>query len=379
MGNSTKSLAEKNVWRAAAAVCLSLSFVVAGPRMGAQTPDRVELANETVPSQGVDAEAASRILPDAPGMQATADPQPGRNIGGTVTDRSGGVVSGALIMLSMAPGVPARTVTADASGFFSFAGVQPGTYTLTVTAPGFASWKSNQIVLHAGQSVYVPHIVLTLATANLSIDVTLTQYEVAQEQVKAQEKQRVLGIIPNFYVSYVWDAVPLTAGQKLSLAFREAIDPETFVGAAFGAGIAMWQKDYVGYGNGAQGFFTRTAALYGDSFTSSLIAGGLLPAILHQDPRYFYKGTGSKRSRALYALSRVLICRGDNGKWQPNYSNVVGNMMSASISNAYYPPADRGVRLTVVNTSIGFATGAVGNVFQEFFAKEISTGVKKNP
>lgn len=377
MGSYTRSLAEWISWRAVAAVCLGLSCAFAEARMCAQTVGRMVLAEATAPAGGTDAEAASVTLPDAPGMQAAANPQSGRNISGTVTDRNGAVVSGALVTLAIGTGAPARTLTSDANGFFSYTGVGPGSYTLTVTASGFANWQSGQIVLHEGESFYVPRIVLNLALAKTNIDVTFTQYELAQEQVKAQEKQRVLGIFPNFYVSYVWNAVPLTAGQKFRLAFREAIDPEAFVGAAFGAGLEMWQKDYVAYGNGSKGFFTRTAALYGDGFDSSMIAGGLMPSILHQDPRYFYKGKGRKRSRALYAISSIVICRGDNEKRQPNYSYVIGNLMSAGISNAYYPAANRGAQLTIVNTSIGLAADAVGNIFQEFFVKEISTGVKK--
>ena len=73
----------------------------------------------------------------------------------------------------------------------------------------------------------------------------------------------------------------------------------------------------------------------------TFIGSAILPSILHQDPRYFYKGTGSITSRALYAISTVVICRGDNGRWQPNYSNVAGNLISAGISNLYYPASNR--------------------------------------
>ncbi len=118
-------------------------------------------------------------------------------------------------------------------------------------------------------------------------------------------------------------------------------------------------------------------AFYGDGFTSAFLGGAILPSILHQDPRYFYKGKGSIRSRALYAMAAIAICKGDNGKWQPNYSNVLGNLASAGISNTYYPAGNRGGGLVVENWLIGTGSGAIGNLFQEFLVKKISRGVPK--
>jgi hypothetical protein len=209
------------------------------------------------------------------------------------------------------------------------------------------------------------------------VEVTLTQHDIAEDQMTAQEKQRVLGVIPNFWVSYVWNAAPLSSGQKFRLAFRDVIDPVSFLGAAFSAGLEQSENEFAGYGQGAKGYFTRMAALYGDGFTSAFLGGAILPSILHQDPRYFYKGKGSIRSRALYAMSAVVICKGDNGKWQPNYSNVLGNLGSAGISNAYYPAANRGGELVVENWLIGTGSGAIGNLFQEFLIRKISRGVPK--
>ncbi|MHB1744235.1 MAG: carboxypeptidase-like regulatory domain-containing protein, partial [Acidobacteriaceae bacterium] len=99
------------------------------------------------------------------------------------------------------------------------------------------------------------------------------------------------------------------------------------------------------------------------------------PSVLHQDPRYFYKGVGSIRSRALYALSTVFICRGDNGRWQPNYSNVLGTFAAGGISNAYYPANDRGFQLTMENSLIGLAAGGGTALLQEFLIRKFSRGV----
>ncbi len=332
----------------------------------------------TIAAIGNDAalRSAEDGLPDAPGVQVNGQ-KAGRSISGTATDANAAEIAGAEVVLSKVEDLQfERKLTTDAAGHFSFSDVGPGRYELTITAIGFATWVSKEFVVQAGESYEMPDVTLRVALTTTEVEVSFTRYDLAQEQLKAQEKQRVLGIFPNFYVSYVWNAVPLTAGQKFQLALREQGDPEAFAGAAFAAGLEMWLGDYRGYGEGAKGFFTRMGAAYGDGFNSSLIAGAILPSLLHQDPRYFYKGTGSKRSRTLYALSTVVICKGDNGRWQPNYSNVMGNFAAGGISNAYYPAGDKGATLTVVNTSIGLGVSAVGNIFQEFFIKKISTGVK---
>jgi hypothetical protein len=106
-----------------------------------------------------------------------------------------------------------------------------------------------------------------------------------------------------------------------------------------------------------------------------MLGGAIFPALLHQDPRYFYKGTGSIRSRALYAISTIAICKGDNGRWQPNYSNLLGTFGAAGISNLYYPSNDRGFQLTMDNSLLGLAGNAAGALFQEFLIRKISRGV----
>ncbi len=120
--------------------------------------------------------------------------------------------------------------------------------------------------------------------------------------------------------------------------------------------------------------------MYADDVIGSFIGGAVFPSILHQDPRYFYKGTGSIASRALYAISTVVICRGDNGRWQPNYSNVLGSLAAAGISNLYYPASNRkGAAVTLDNALINTAEGAVGGLLQEFVLKKISRGVQQVP
>ena len=358
---------------------VALLGMVGGPQAFGQPAESVAWGPSLVSAPAsIPAAGTGEALPDEPGLQS-ADERGGRSIGGTVTDANGALVTGARVVLSEGSSSDSgavRTLTTNGDGFFSFAGVGAGTYRVTITSPAFSTWISEPIVLREGQSFYISHITLRIATATTHVDVVLSQYDIAQEQVQLQEKQRVLGIFPNFYVSYVWNAAPLTSGQKFRLAFRNIIDPGSYVGTAFESGIEQWQNDYPDYGQGTKGYFTRFGASFGDGFDTTMIAGAILPSILHQDPRYFYKGTGSKRSRTFYAISTVFICKGDNGRWQPNYSNVLGDFAAGGISNAYYPPANRGVKLTIDNTLIGFAAGAVNSLFQEFLLKKISRGVQ---
>ena len=312
---------------------------------------------------------------DSPG-QIVADNRAKGNVAGSVLDANGAEVEGAVVKVENVDSKAQQTSTTDGSGAFQFAGIEPGRLKLTVTAQGFAMWVSSGVVLRPGEYLDLPEIDLKVAS-EMTVEVTLTQHDIAEEQMHAQEKQRVLGVIPNFWVSYVWNAAPLSSGQKFRLALRDTIDPVSFLSAAFSAGLEQSEDEFAGYGQGSKGYFLRLGALYGDGFTSAFLGGAILPSILHQDPRYFYKGTGSIRRRALYAISAVVICKGDNGKWEPNYSNVVGNLASAAISNTYYPAANRGGGLVVENWLIGTGSGAIGNLFQEFLIKKISRGVPK--
>lgn len=191
--------------------------------------------------------------------------------------------------------------------------------------------------------------------------------------MKAQEKQRVLAIMPNFYVSYVRDAVPLTSKQKFKLAWRTVIDPFTFVLNGAFAGAEQAENQFSGYGQGEAGYGKRFGAGYGDIVSQIFIGSAFLPSILKQDPRYFYKGTGTKRSRLLYAIANSVICRGDNGHWQANYSNIAGSLAAGGISNLYYPRSDRNrVGFVFETTAIGIGETAVLDVLQEFFIRRLT-------
>jgi len=188
------------------------------------------------------------------------------------------------------------------------------------------------------------------------------------------ERQRLLGVFPNFRVSYRQDAVPLDSRQKFQLTWKIVTDPVRFVTVGVGAGIQYARDDYSGFGRGFEGYAKRYAALYATAFTASMISNSLLPAVFRQDPRYFYNGTGTTSSRAFYAVSRSVVRKGDNGRWQPDYSRILGSLASGALSNLYYPEEDRrSGRLIVANAAIVIGGAALGNLFQEFLFKRLTT------
>ena len=261
------------------------------------------------------------------------------------------------------------------NGQFSFANVAPGAFELVVTAAGFAP-QTLSGNLDAGEIDNVPEIVLPVASNVTAVVVGLPQTEVAEEQIKIEEQQRVLGILPNFYVSYIPNAAPLNSKQKFKLAWKTVMDPFTLVFVGGAAGVEQAQNHFAEYGQGAQGYGKRFGAGYADAFAGTFIGGAIFPSLLKQDPRYFYKGTGSTRSRALYAIANALICKGDNKRWQANYSNILGNLAAGGVSNLYYPAQDRnGLGLTFANGALGVGASAISNLFQEFVIRKLTPKV----
>jgi hypothetical protein len=296
-----------------------------------------------------------------------------------VVDQSGAIVAGAKVKLTNtgeAQSADRETVTGD-NGEFSFANVAPGAFQLTVTSAGFATQTSSG-TLGPGEVHIVPQIALAVAANVTDVQVALSRIEVAQAQVKDEEKQRVLGVFPNFYVTYDPHPVALTSRQKFELAWKTTIDPVTFAIVGGIAGVQQAQNSFSGYGQGAQGYAKRYGANYADLTTGTFIGSAILPSLLKQDPRYFYKGTGSTRSRFLYAIANSVICKGDNGRWQVNYSNILGNIAAGGISNLYYPAQNRGTALTFENGAIGIGATAAANVVEEFLWRKLTPNIPKH-
>jgi len=207
-----------------------------------------------------------------------------------------------------------------------------------------------------------------------------SQHQIAEEQLKEEEKQRMLGLLPSFNVMYRPHAVSLTAMQKMRLAFRGAIDPSNFATAPLVAGYNEAMHADVGFPWGARGFWERTGAAYLDTFNGSMIGTGILPAVLHQDPRYFRMGHGSMVRRSLYSLANNVACKHDNsGRWEPNYSNIAGNIAAGALSNLYYPSHGSSVGKTFSNGLMVVVTGGMGTLVDEFWPDISRKFLHKDP
>ena len=327
----------------------------------------VSTAQQTIPEEPASGQRHNAVQP--PELTATA------TVTGIVADTDRAAVSTAQVALQDTESNAIRTTVPDQQGAFSFASVPEGRYTVRITAPGFASWTIKDVlVVQDGEAVVMPEVQLGVEAITTTVS-AITMEDLAEQQITVEEHQRILGVLPNFFVSYVPDAAPLTRKQKFKLAVVVSRDPVTFFTTGVTAGIEQWQGDFAGYGQEFSGYAKRYGATYGDRLSSTFLGAALLPALLHQDPRYFYRGHGHIVVRALYAISTVAVCKGDNGRWQPNYSNILGNLGAAGISTLYYPESDRhSVQVTVTNTLLGIAEGAFGTLFQEFLLHHFTHG-----
>jgi Carboxypeptidase regulatory-like domain len=323
-------------------------------------------------AQHVTPQAAPNPAPDP---AQNSDPATA-SIHGEVESADGTVYEGARVELSR-PGDPSvATQQTDSGGAFNFANLPAGSFEITVSSVGFVAQEIRG-ELFTGEAYDAHTIVLPMAGAANSVQVSAESLtEIAQVQLNLEEQQRVLGFFPNYYVSYDHNALPLTKRQKYQLAWRSSIDPVTFVLTGAVAGIEQATNTLKGYGQGAQGYGERFGSIYADGLTSTMLGGAVLPSLFKQDPRYFYKGTGTVRSRVLYAIAAAVICKGDNGHWQFDYSGILGGLASGGISNLYYPASDRsGVEVTFENSLIGTGESAVQNLVQEFFIRSLTPHV----
>jgi hypothetical protein len=288
----------------------------------------------------------------------------------TVIDPNNDIVSGATVVL-VGPITDPRTMVSDDNGFFAFNNLDPGTYTVSISAKGFANWISPAIIVQPGQYIILTGSKLKIAEELNTVSVVYSPIEVATEQVKIAEQQRVFGIFPNFYTVYDHDAAPLTTKLKFQLALKRSTDPVTIAGVFVLAGIYQ-AGDVPNYPQGMKGYGQRVGAVAADGVSNIMIGGAILPSLLHQDPRYFYQGTGTNKSRVFHALSSPFTCKGDNGRWQPNYSGIGGDLASAALSNAYYPASNRGARMVFGNFLLSTGERMLNGVIQEFILRRLT-------
>jgi hypothetical protein len=304
--------------------------------------------------------------------QEAVSPRPASgHITGTVTDGNGDTLSGATVVLQGPSAQDSRKLESNDNGFFDFDRLAPGTYQVNVSAPDFTSWNSPELSLSPSQYMILTDCTLRVASVATTVNVAYRPEEIATEQVEIAETQRVLGIIPNFYVVYDPNPAPLTAKLKYHLALKTSTDAFTVLG--IGAFAAINQAgDTPNYPQGWNGYGERVGAAAADGLSDIMIGGAILPSLLHQDPRYFYQGTGSTKSRVFHAISSPFLCHGDNGKLQPNYSSIGGDLGSSALSNLYYPVSDRGTGLVFQNFAITTGERMLSSLVQEFVLSKLT-------
>ena len=281
-------------------------------------------------------------------------PQPGL-VSGCVMDADGAVIPGAVVDAESSVAAPRRGTTAAADGSFVLNDL-PSAIPLHihVQAAGFDVWVSPDVTLSPGQRYALPPVVLQIASVNTDVTAVFAD-QLAIQQVHQEEKQRAFGILPNFFASYDPVFVPLSPKLKFSLAFRTATDAATIGVSVVLAGIDQ-AGDTPAYTQGMKGYGQRLGSVYAFNSSQVMIGGALLPTVFRQDPRYFYQGTGTTKSRLIHALTTPVIARGDNGHRQFNISSLGGDVSAASLATVYRPPASRGVSKIV--TDVLTLTGA---------------------
>jgi hypothetical protein len=310
-------------------------------------------------------------LPGAPPASGDA------SLTGMVKDIGGTPVGEAALTLTGPDGFERKAVSDD-DGNFRIDALPAGTFTLTLTSEGLQALTLSVTLAKEEQKV-LPDMAMRLATANFQVD-AISQVQLADQQIKQEETQRLLGILPNFFVTYDHNAAPLTTRQKYRLTARTLIDPVNLAIVGAIAGEQYAQNTLAGYGGGPAGFGKRLGANMANYTIGTTLGGAVFPAWFHQDPRYFYKGTGSVWSRAGYALATAVISKGDNGKWQPAYASVMASLAAGGASYLYYPASDKsGAGLFFSNTALSVALDGIGNVVQEFLLKHLTPGTPKVP
>jgi Carboxypeptidase regulatory-like domain len=283
---------------------------------------------------------------------------------GTVVDSNNDTIPNATVVLQKPVGEPLTVVTKD-DGSFAFHDVTPGiAYQIRVTVEGYGDWNSS-VIIEPGQDKTLTDIQLRIMAAHRAVTVTYSSKAVAAQQLKTEEHQRVLGFIPNIFVTYEPHPEPLTAGMKFHLAYKGLTHPTFFAFEALWAGVEQ-AADMTDYRQGARGYGERFGANLASGTSEALFANAVLPSLLHQDPRYFYRGSGTKGSRAWHAVLAPLVCQGDNGKSQPNYSQMGGSLISAALSNTYYPDSQRGAGLVFANFGTSMGLHVALGLAQEF-------------
>jgi hypothetical protein len=186
-------------------------------------------------------------------------------------------------------------------------------------------------------------------------------------QPSPNNDKRILWIIPNYRTASMPSVYQsISAKKKFSIAAADAFDRGTFGLAALFAGESQLTRSEPSFGNGVPGYARYLGTAYGDLAIGDFMTEGIFPTLLHQDPRYFRKGTGGGLARLGYSVGQIFFTHTDSGGTQFNYSEIGGNATATAISMAYYPHSrDVGDAVSKFGTQIGIDMAS--NVLKEFW------------
>jgi len=195
----------------------------------------------------------------------------------------------------------------------------------------------------------------------------LAQEQPATPAAEPPGGNRVFGVLPNYRTADAsQEGTVLTDRQKLTIASKDSFDYPLVMLAGALAGLGQWTDQSPSFGQGLKGYGHRLVTNYADQAMGNLFTEGFFPVLLHEDPRYFRRGIGTKKSRAVYALTRVMLTHTDSGRTSFNFSEWLGNASAVAISNAYYPD-NRNFSANGTKLLMQVGTDAVSQVLKEFW------------
>lgn len=185
---------------------------------------------------------------------------------------------------------------------------------------------------------------------------------------EGKQTKRIFWVVPNFAaVSANTQLPPLTTKQKFVLAVHDSVDYSSFIWTGILAGQALALSSDPELGHGAAGYGRYYWRTFADGASGTFFTEAIVPAITREDPRYYTRGHGGFFRRTGYALSRTFLTKTDSGHTSFNASEVVGNGLEAALSNAYYPPQERGLSQTTRNWGTQMESAALNNIAKEFW------------
>jgi hypothetical protein len=188
------------------------------------------------------------------------------------------------------------------------------------------------------------------------------------QQSETKRNDRIFGIMPNYStVNSKGHIEPLTVRDKFKLVAEGSFDPYEFGIVGLVAGKAQLENDDAPWGQGLKGFGKRYAAAFADQAIGNFMTGAVVPSLIHQDPRYFRKGSGGFVRRTEYALSRIIVTRSDSGQREFNYSEFIGNGLAAGIATTYHTESERNLSGVMGTWGTQIAVDALGNFLKEFW------------